>query len=469
MKTLSEFKNIPRITKVSQSVMSYKFWIATLFVNYVFIDFARRFFEGEQKLLILLDINIVVIFLIFFYKKRIKLKHTVSISILQFTLALYIGMIIIQVGNFSMPDMVTTLAGIRAYLLPVPFLWIGYCIARQRKIQSIEKASKLIFSLSFIAISFGCYMFLTDSSVFSGTIRSLITPLGHAMHSFNGTPQELVSSFFASSSRFSMFLLIAYLFIWGEKKWQGKPVLLLFVLFLVGFIMAGNRTGFFIFILFNIIVALYFYKRRLLVFIFISAFSGSVYYLIDSIVAVEDAATVNSDLSVRMDYMIDDFSEYVKRVDQALPISRIKTENNNLFFGMGLGKYGQEARLSPSIESEANDLYLSFFEDKNQYPSHDSGLVKLMIEIGLIGVLLFCLFFGAVIINSFIAIARGARCNDYFTFAIGWFPIFWLSLFLKGHPVISDIFTSSVLYMSIGFILAGACSGLTNLDTKIAL
>jgi len=459
MQISSISKSTSCVARINQSVWDYKFWIAALSVNYVFLDFVRRLFRGEQKLLVFLDVSILAIFLLFFYRSKIKLGRTLRLSIFQFSLILYIGAVIIQVANFSTPDFVTTLAGLRAYLLPIPFIWIGYHVASQEEFSTIEKFAKVLLSLAVISIGFGCYIFFSDALAFSGIAQSLISPMGHGAHSFGDSNQELMSSFFASSSRFSTFLLISYLLIWGVWKLQGKSVLLLFTLFLVGFWVSGSRTGFSIFMLFNIVSMFFFHKRAVFLLICIGVFTGAFYYLVDTVYSwgtvSNESAVIDRGLSVRIDYMIDDFGQYIKRVEQALPLSRVKLANSELIFGIGLGKYGQEALLSPAVASDVHKWYQTFFEEKYQYPSEDSGFVKIIIELGLIGALIFFLFFGIVILLSLIAIARSSKYNDYLTFAIGWFPTFWLALFIKGHPILSDIFVSSFLYMSIGFILAG--------------
>ena len=458
MQILSILKGTSWIARINQLVSDYKFWIAALCVNYVLLDFVRRLFRGEQKLLVLLDISILAIFLLFFYKRKIKLERTLRLSIFQFLLTLYIGIVIIQVANFKTPDLVTTLAGLRAYLLPIPFIWVGYYVAREEKHSTLEKLAKVLLSLAVISIGFGCYMFFADTSAFAGIALSMLSPMGHGAHSFGDSTQELTSSFFASSSRFSTFLLISYLLIWGVWKWYGKSVLLLFTLFLIGFWVSGSRTGFSIFMFFNIISVFFFHKRAVFLFMCIGIFASSFYYLIDSDYfgnVVGKASTLDGGgLSARIHYMFDDLGQYTKRVEQALPLSRMKLENSELLLGIGLGKYGQEALLSPSVASEVHKWHQQFFEEKYQYPSEDSGFVKVVIELGLIGALVFFLFFGAVTILSLKVIVGSSKYNNYLTFAIGWFPVFWLALFIKGHPILSDIFVSSFLYMSIGFILA---------------
>jgi len=446
--------------ETNRLVFDYKALIVTLCVIYVFLDFVRRMFEGEQKLLVVLDIVILATFLRFFYRKKLKLGHTLRLSIFQFLLIGYIAVILVQVVNFTAPDLVSTLAGLRTYLLPVPFIWVGYHVAIRENFITIEKLARIFLTLSVISIVFGCYMFFTDASSFVGVLQSLVSPMGHDAHSFGVTTQELTSSFFASSSRFSTFLLIAYLFIWGVWKTQRKPVLLLFVLFLIGFWVSGSRTGFTLFMIFNVISMLFFHKKEMILFASISIFFGSVYYFADSvyswnIFSHESEVVGGGGLSSRIDYMFDDFGQYVKRVEQALPISRIKLENSELLSGVGLGKYGQEALLSPTVASEVHKWYQTFFEERHQYPAEDSGFVKIIIELGLIGAVVYFLFFGIVILYSLMVIIHSVKNNNYLGFAIGWFPLFWLALFLKGHPVISDVFVSSFLYMSIGFILAG--------------
>ncbi len=476
MQLSSTSKNSSWVARINQSVLGYKFWIAAFCVNYVFVDFIRRLFGGEKKLLVLLDVNILAIFVLFFHKSKIHLGRNLRLSIFKILLILYVGIVIFQVVNFSIPNLLTTLAGIRAYLLPIPFVWIGYYVNRQEKYSAIEKLAKVLLSLAVISIGFGCYTFFTNAFAFSGIAQSLISPMGHAAHSFGGSTEELTSSFFASSSRFSTFLLISYLLIWGVWKLQSKSVLLLFALFLIGFWVSGNRTGFSIFILFNIISMIFFNRRTLLIFVCIGVLSGSVFYLVDTAQSWDTSGNelvlTGGGLFARADYMVNNFKQYLKRLDQALPLSRVKLENSELLLGVGLGKYGQEALLSPAVASEAHDWYQTFFEEKYQYPSEDSGFVKVLIELGLIGTLIFFIFFGMVVLVSTITIVRSSKYNDYLTFAIAWFPLFWLALFIKGHPIISDIFVSSFLYMSIGFILAGTyhqyrtCYGMNSINCQ---
>jgi hypothetical protein len=429
-------------------IENYKIWIVLLIINYMFIDFIRRFFDGSSLILAFLDLNILIIFLLFFYKKRIRLAKKTKISLFFLFLMLNVGAVLIQIINFSHPDLLAILIGLRSYILAVPFLWIGYHLFYYKDFSAVIVFSKIILYLSMISIAYGIFSFIVDPAYAGGVIKNFITPMGHSAHSFNSSSQELVSSFFASSSKFSVFLLISYLIIWGERRQQGKSIIIIFVVFLIGFFISGNRTGITLFILFNTLVMLTMttYKEKFLVFLSIAL------TVILTVMIGSFSKSEYKDTFERIDYMMEDTSEYLVRLNQAIPLSHINF-NNDILFGSGLGTYGQEALFRSETEPSEQALFEYFFH-KNQYHIKDSGITKVTIELGLFGLFFFLLFLGVLATLSLIVIVKAIKFRNYLAFSIACIPGVWILLMLKGHPIMSDIVISSSLYLSIGCILA---------------
>jgi len=205
---------------------SYRILLIGLFVIYVFVDFLRRFVSGSQLPLLALDLNILFIYYSFFKYKKINLVLEIP-AIFRLIFLAYVFLIILQVGNLSLPDITTTIAGLRSYLLPAPFLFIGYYIY-QYDPNFIRKLGGVVKVLGVMSIGFGILIFFIDKSVQSEVLFSLFTPLEHSVHSFGDNDQSLTSSFFASSTRFSIFIFISYIFVWSGLKSQMKSSYFLF-------------------------------------------------------------------------------------------------------------------------------------------------------------------------------------------------------------------------------------------------
>ena len=439
---------------------SYRILLIGLFVIYVFVDFLRRFVSGSQLPLLALDLNILFIYYSFFKYKKINLVLEIP-AIFRLIFLAYVFLIILQVGNLSLPDITTTIAGLRSYLLPAPFLFIGYYIY-QYDPNFIRKLGGVVKVLGVMSIGFGILIFFIDKSVQSEVLFSLFTPLEHSVHSFGDNDQSLTSSFFASSTRFSIFIFISYIFVWSGLKSQMKSsyfFIFFFLLYLAGNFISGNRTMIFLFLFLNITLLTFMrWQNKLYILGFFAVMAG--YVLIFD---YEIYGNNTNSFLIRLDYMFDNISEYFKRLEMAFPITRINIDSDIFFFGLGLGKYGAEANLSPLIDMVSADQVYKSFEYIDQYPVDDSGLVKVFLELGFLGSLFFYLFMGQIVYSSIRSAYLSYITNDYYAYAVGLFPIFWIIIFSKGHGLISDIFISSLFYFSIGILLAKV----TSLKTRL--
>ncbi len=434
---------------------SYHAPLISLFIIYVFVDFFRRFVSGSQLPLFVLDLNILLIYYSFFKYKKINVVLEISAIFRLFFLA-YVLLITLQVGNLSLPDITTTIAGLRTYLLPIPFLFIGYYVYQYNP-NFIKKLGFVIKVLGVMSIGFGILVFFTKESIRSEVLFSLLTPLEHSAHSFGANEQSLTSSFFASSTRFSIFIFISYMFVWAGLKSQLKSgyfFIFFFLLYLSGNFISGNRTMLFLFLLLNIALLPFMrWQNKMYILGFFTTVVG--YFLI---FGHEIYDNNENNFLIRLDYMFDDVSQYFKRLEMAFPIARINTDSDIFFFGLGIGKYGAEANLSPLIDMASVDQVYKSFQYIDQYPIDDGGFVKVFLELGFIGFLFFFMFMGQIIYSSIRSVYFSYITNDHYTYAISLFPIFWIITFSKGHGIISDIFISSFFYFSIGILLSKLAS-----------
>ena len=433
---------------------SYQFWIAALTVNYVFVDLLRRFYAGNQSLLLLLDLNVIVIYILFFGQRKNKVPMMRMGKALPALMFLYVVTIVLQIVNPFAPDLPSAFAALRSYLLPIPFIWIGYSMMQQEGDEIILKFSRLMLILAILSITYGAYLFSTDRSGLTGVLATVLTSLEPGTHNFGEGVQQLTASFFASSWRFSTFILIAYLVLWSVAKVQQRSEFLLFCGFLVGFFVAGNRTNLSIFLVFNVIAWLFFSRSRGLLVVAYLAVLLYVFMAIDVVNLPNSShlSDANTDLGTRIAYLFNSPEEFGQRLVMTLPTPNL--DNPNILFGLGIGKYGQETAVSPAMAARSAFLPQLFFHERPGLPVADSGLTKLVIETGVFGALVFLLYFGLMMFNSLKVLSRALMRRDRIAFAVACFPVAWFLSFLKGHPTISDIGISSYLYMAVGMTLA---------------
>ncbi len=154
----------------------------------------------------------------------------------------------------------------------------------------------------------------------------------------------------------------------------------------------------------------------------------------------------------RLDYFTESPEKYLLRAEMALPFLVLRSDNPHVLFGVGLGSFGQESAFSSFIRQK--QLITTFFNQNPSRPIADSGYTKLLIEVGVIGTATFSLFFAVCLYYSLTMIFKAAIHKDHLLFSVAALPILWFMVFLKGHPTISDIGVSFMLFLSVGFILA---------------
>ena len=420
------------------------FLFKLLLVVYVFVDFIRRFFESDK--FILMSLDLVIIVTILFYLIAFKSLNISKISIfIRLYLVLFIFIVFFQILNPYYYDAITYIAGARSYLLAMPMIFIGYYFAKNKLLIRQSNVNFIIFFVV-ITLLYAIFQASTDYIQLYGTAFQFITPMEHGVHSHGDQEVQLVSSFFASSKRYGHFLIIMYLLYLGiSLTLRYKISLTVTMLFVIALIISGARESFVLFFLIQIYL---FFK--------FSTVKQKVIILTLSIVSMLIVMIVaNDDLLLKIDFMLSTPDEYLRRVYMFFPPALVDFNHPNMFFGLGVGKYGQEAILNSEVLSLTYGIDREFFHSLDFFGSSygfmDAGLAKIFIELGFLGIVVYLLFLG-----SALYLASGNLLlkfyDDYLKMTLSFFIILWVVYMMKAHPNISDIFMSYFLFFSIGYV-----------------
>jgi hypothetical protein len=240
-----------------------------------------------------------------------------------------------------------------------------------------------------------------------------------------------------------------YLLYYSIKEQKGQKIKIFVpLIFMVAIFITGAREIFISFILVNIvIVARNFNAKRFFIF---SLTSFSVFFVAYTLIITGN----NKDIVFSMiDFQKSSYDEIGERLNALFPLMDMKTSNSNLFFGIGPGKFGQEARLDQDIYRKYEFISLQFYNSNHNTTmgfNTDAGLSKIFIELGLLGIFILSVCFLPILLKSVMVIFSNNR--NSIKFCLSLYIIIWIALFTKSHPVISDIFLTSFLYFSVGFI-----------------
>ncbi len=416
----------------------------SLIIIYIFIDFLRVFFENSKYLLVFNDLFIGFIFIYIVAKRKNSFYFLKYIPIyILFSLLFFVIIIIIQLFNLNQIDTTTNFSGLRTYLFPILGLLIGYEFGLSKTLDQIS-VHKFLLLVLFMVVGFSVFQLFIDTSKLGDIALSLVTSREHSVHSYEDETVSLTSSFFASGKKFGRFLTLLYLLYVGVRfNLNLRNNIFIIIVFLIGLVSSGSRESIYAFVFINIFLFLKFSNlRRFFIFLFYS-FLFFIFFLFFKL---------NSDSLIRLNFLIALEEDYGSRLIGLFPIGVINIDNDFIFSGMGLGKYGQEAILVPSI-SEFGERYLSIFFDNN-YANiiSDSGIVKIIIEIGLIGFLIYSLLLLGIIYFTIKILFKISHNNDRIVFTMCIYVLLWIFFFLKAHSIISDIFLTFNLFFAVGYV-----------------
>ncbi len=430
-------------TNVKKATSVVYLWYSFVFI-YIFIDFFRVFFDNSKYLLIFNDLSIIVIFFYFSVIKRnfFSFINYFPIYIL-IGLIFFVTLIFLQLFNLSETNSVTNIAGLRTYILPTLGVLVGFEFGLSNTLNQTQVYNFLLIVL-YLVLGFSIFQIFIDTSKLGDIALSLVTSREHAVHSYEDANISLTSSFFASGKKFGRFLIFLYLIYSGIRvNLNKKNTIFIFLLFLIGLISSGSRESIYAFVFINVISFLKFSNiRSVLNFLCYSFLSFLLFIFFE----------LNSDSITRLNFLLASGENFGDRIIGLFPLNIINIYNTHIFFGIGLGKYGQEAILVQYI-SELGERYLSVFFDNN-YSNviSDSGIVKIIIETGIIGFLFFAFLICGMIYFALRILIKVLNQNDRIIFNMCLYILLWSFFFLKAHSIISDIFLTFHLFFAVGYL-----------------
>jgi|APSaa5957512535_1039671.scaffolds.fasta_scaffold13771_2 hypothetical protein len=392
-----------------------------------------------------LDVIIVITIFYFFFTNNYRIKYLYKIPIyLRIILFIFISVVFLQMYNPYYYDIYTYIVGFRSYLLAIPIILIGYYFAKNRLLIT-QDMIKFILSLSIITFFYAVFQLMTDYTLIVGTAMEFIAPMEHGVHSHGDQGVQLASSLFASSKRFGHFLIIMYLIYVGISLSKNKKINFMIIIFFgVALIVSGARESFVLFIFTNLILMIKFMRIK----------GWLLLSVVSTVVIGLFVLYASDDLIFKIDFMLSEPGEYLRRIYQFLPFLYQDFNNPYMLFGLGVGKYGQEALLNPELLSLTYGMDKVFFHDSSffsgAYGFMDSGLAKISIELGFFGISIYLLFLIYILYLAIKNIIYLSEDKLKLSFSI--FIITWTVYMMKAHPNISDIFMSYFLFFSIGYI-----------------
>ncbi|BFM16501.1 hypothetical protein R50073_26840 [Maricurvus nonylphenolicus] len=148
--------------------------------------------------------------------------------------------------------------------------------------------------------------------------------------------------------------------------------------------------------------------------------------------------------------------DYGYRLSMMAPVFHVNESNDAIWFGLGVGKYGQESLLDDEVYRSTYGVDRDFFNDldffSRVYSFADGGMAKLIIELGVFTTIYILVLCGCVLLLCLNVAIISASKKDGVGLAFSLIPVLWLVLFLKAHVTMSDIINSVIVFFSIGVL-----------------
>lgn len=276
----------------------------------------------------------------------------------------------------------------------------------------------------------------------------------HEVHSFGqfGTI-DLISSFFASRHRFGRYLLFMYVFAWAcltELRQRGARLYLSLVV-LIGILISGSREALVLFLFFHALV--YGIKSGIKLLAYVGVISVIALALVFQFSSgYTDPDSIN--LLLRVRFFISSSEDWLNRTETmfltgVLYFFSFETGVLEWIAGNGIGTYGQETRLMTDdrmVASVALPPGLAWIVGVT-----DSGLVKIAMEMGVLGLLAFALLQANILGHGGFLFTRGRK--DPFYIASFLAVTIWLVLALKGRSMFSDQMANGFYWFYVGVLV----------------
>lgn len=441
----------PILFLVSRIVTNWRWGLMTVVVWFVVVDLIRKTMEGTKYLLMVSDGLMAFLFCVFLLQYYFFGKGGVAKYIpkkFQLLLIGFSGIVIIQSLNPWIPELILRIAGLRTYLFYIPAIALGLFALRAEN--DLKYLYNFLFFLSIPVILLSFYQVASDPTKLGVALASM----GHKVHSFGIYNVDLISATFASSKRYGRFLFLVYPFIYGISVYYSKSKIKhlgLFLLFMTAAIVSGSREIVVLLLLFHAMFWFLTSRRKInryavVFFVFIS-----VVVLWHTVLNFENIVYDITEKNYRYKSILSNQEDWLNRFKiytyGALIDARCEYSGSELFFGTGVGTYGQETALI------GNQEYVRALGINKQ--AGDAGITKLLVELGIIGVNCFFVMY-LIILRLLWRSVKHLKNHKIYPVAVAVFfiPVGWLILFMKAHTVISDGMMSFGLWFSIGIILA---------------
>lgn len=422
-----------------------------LFLSFLIVDPVRRIIASGTEVwtyfgLLGIDLTFLVLLLSLWRNRGGRPVYSVfrssggaSLTFLKFAWALMVAWIVLEMFNPASPNLILSLAAVREYLLPIPALALGCYVADRWGPSHWHRAFR------FLGVSVACVIALSliqlvfDPADLSGTAGALVAPAEHGEHEWQGEAVRLVSSVFASSKRYGHFLLLVYPLMWiclnqSGSRWSRKAVTLLLA---VGCAISASREA-----LLMLGVIEFILERSKAILWRIVLVIGIAIWLIPGL---SDSA-----VGERLRFSIstaEDWKEMVAYMTlQPLAKSAPASNTVDYLFGIGAGHSGQALMLL-SDEPSVTDL-----TGTPEGFSDDGGFYKLLIDLGLTGIVLFVIWQVTVLYFGFPL--RKKLKGDPVCLASWTAIVVWIILFAKAHTTLSDMMAHIFYWFYVGLLVA---------------
>jgi hypothetical protein len=441
-----------------RAFLSLEFSLLVLLLSFVLVDPVRRVFSyriGGWDYIGLLVIDIVlVVTILSLYRSTFasvdgrdrlpfwRLLRTRLPAQFKFFLALFIGWVILELFNPYYPSLLLSLAAVREYLLAVPILGLGWYVGHYWNLRHWQHAYQFMLAIVVGIIGFSLVQIVIEPDRISGTIGALLVPTEHPVHSWGHANVRLTSSVFASSKRYGRFLLMVYPLLWAYlRETKRRHESLISLLIAIGCFVSGSREAIFLF--FSTLV---FSERPTRFFIKALVLAIGVWLILYGLLGANFA-------SQRLFFVVSSPDAWLNRLRYMTlyPVFRelCSTFNPSYIWGLGASRAGQATQL---LGQSAIVLRPMFTEDVLEGGVVDSGLLKILTELGLIGLLLFLLLQGYILWKAWPW--QTAVRKDVYALASGVAIVLWFVLFTKAHTVMSDQIMNIFFWFYVGLLFS---------------
>jgi hypothetical protein len=441
----------PTLFLVSRIVTNWRWGLITVAVWFVVVDLIRKTMEGTKVLLMVSDGLVAFVFCVFLLQYYFFGKGGITKYIPKKFQLLLIGfscIVIIQSLNPGIPALILRIAGLRTYIFYIPVIALGLFALRSEN--DLKYLYKFLLFLSIPVILLSFYQVASDQTKLAVALVSM----EHKVHSFGIYNVDLISATFASSKRYGRFLFLVYPFIYGISVYYNKSKIKhlgLFLLFMTAAIVSGSKEIIVLLLLFHAMFWFLTFKRKINRYALVFFISISVVVLWHTVLNFKNTVNDITGENYRYKYILSNQEDWLNRfkIYTYGPFLNVfdQYSDSELVFGSGIGTYGQETAL---IENIGHAKQMELIQGAN-----DSGITKLLIELGVLGLIYFFVMYVIILRLLWRSIKRLKNHKIYpVALAVFFIPVGWLILFLKAHTVISDGMMSFGLWFSVGIILA---------------